>query len=194
MKKILYIASRNPGKVEEYKKMLSDVNCRLLVQPDSLEVIEDGETFRENAIKKACEISKETGNFAIADDSGLCIDALNGRPGIYSSRYANNDKDRIKRILNELEGIKNRKAFFVANICLSAPEGALLKVIEEKCYGNILLKPRGSNGFGYDPIFAEISSNLTFAEMRDDEKDRYSHRGKAIQKLIPELLKLFPIN
>ena len=194
MKKILYIASRNPGKVEEYKKMLSDVNCKLLVQPDSLEVIEDGETFRENAIKKACEISKETGNFAIADDSGLCIDALNGRPGIYSSRYANNDKDRIKRILNELEGINNRKAFFVANICLSSPEGALLKVIEEKCYGNILLKPRGFNGFGYDPIFEEISSKLTFAEMRDDEKDRFSHRGKAIQKLIPELLKLFPIN
>ena len=194
MKKILYIASRNPGKVEEYKKMLSDVNCRLLVQPDSLEVIEDGETFRENAIKKACEISKETGNFAIADDSGLCIDALNGRPGIYSSRYANNDKDRIKRILNELEGINNRKAFFVANICLSSPEGGLLKVIEEKCYGNILLKPRGFNGFGYDPIFEEISSKLTFAEMRDDEKDRCSHRGKAIQKLIPELLKLFPVN
>ena len=192
MKKLLYLASKNLGKISEYQKLLSDVNCQLALQPDSIDVVESGKTFRENAVKKACEVSKKLNNFAIADDSGLCIEALNGSPGIYSSRYANNDMDRIRRVLSELEGIDNRNAYFVANVCVATPEGEVILDIEEKCFGTILTGTRGTNGFGYDPIFEEFSSRLTFAEMPNDIKDNLSHRGKAIAKLIPELKKIFP--
>jgi len=192
MKKLLYLASKNLGKISEYQKLLSGINCQLALQPDSIDVVETGKTFRENAVKKACEVSKKLNNYAIADDSGLCIEALNGNPGIYSSRYADNDKDRIKRVLSELEGVLDRNAYFVANVCVATPDGEIILDIEEKCFGTILLNTRGSNGFGYDPIFEEISSKLTFAEMSNDIKDNLSHRGKAINKLIPELKKIFP--
>ncbi len=191
MKKLLYLASKNLGKISEYQKLLSNINCQLALQPDSINVVETGKTFRENAVKKASEVSKKLNNYAIADDSGLCIEALNGSPGIYSSRYADNDKDRIKRVLSELEGIHNRNAYFVANVCLATPDGEIILDIEEKCFGTILLSNRGTNGFGYDPIFEEKSSKLTFAEMSNDIKDNLSHRGKAITKLIPELKKIF---
>ncbi len=192
MQKLLYLASKNSGKISEYQKLLSDINCQLALQPDSIDVVETGKTFRENAVKKACEVSKKLNNYAIADDSGLCIEALNGSPGIYSSRYADNDKDRIKRVLSELEGVHERSAYFVANVCVANPEGEIILDIEEKCFGTILLSTRGTNGFGYDPIFEEISSGLTFAEMSNDIKDNLSHRGKAISKIIPELKNFFP--
>ena len=192
MKKLLYLASKNLGKISEYQKLLSDINCQLALQPDSINIIETGKTFRENAVKKACEVSKKLNHYAIADDSGLCIEALNGSPGIYSSRYADNDKDRIKRVLSELEGVRDRNAYFVANVCVANPYGEIILDIEEKCFGTILLSSRGTNGFGYDPIFEECSSRLTFAEMPNDIKDNLSHRGKAIAKLIPELKKIFP--
>ena len=191
MKKLLYLASKNLGKISEYQRLLSDINCQLALQPDSINIIETGKTFRENAVKKACEVSKKLNHYAIADDSGLCIEALNGSPGIYSSRYADNDKDRIKRVLSELEGVHDRNAYFVANVCVANPYGEIILDIEEKCFGTILLSARGTNGFGYDPIFEEISSRLTFAEMSNDIKDTLSHRGKAIAKLIPELKKIF---
>ena len=191
MTKILYLASRNQGKIKEYQKLLGLVNCKLVLQPDSIEVIEDGNSFKENAIKKACEVARKMKNFAIADDSGLCINALNGRPGINSSRYADTDNNRIKRVLNELREIEDRSAHFIANICLSSPEGKVILDIEAKCYGKILLKTRGNNGFGYDPIFEEVSSKLTFAEMNEEMKDKLSHRGKAIAEIIPDLVKIF---
>ena len=152
MKK-LYVASKNNGKIEEYKKLLSRVNCQILLQPESSEVEEDGLTFRENAIKKATQVSKITNNYSIADDSGICIEALDGKPGIYSSRYAENDQKRIERVLNELDGVFNRRAFFVANICVCSPNGEVIIESEAKCFGRIILKPRGDGGFGYDPIF-----------------------------------------
>jgi len=191
MKKTLYLASKNSGKIFEYKKLLSRVNCNLLLQPESIDIIENGKNFRENAIKKASKVSLITKNYAIADDSGLCINALNGDPGIYSSRYASNDKQRIERVLRELSGFDDRSAFFVAHICLASPKGEILFNVEEKCYGNILQVQRGSNGFGYDPIFEEKFSGLTFAEMNDDVKSKESHRGKALNKIIPKLVTLF---
>ena len=191
MKKILYVASKNLGKIDEYRKILSKVNCKLLLQPESIEVLEDGLDFRENAIKKACEVALKTKSYAIADDSGLCINALNGRPGIYSSRFAENDQKRIEKVLNELDGEQNREAFFIANVCVSDPEGKLILDSEGRCFGEILLKPRGCNGFGYDPIFQEKSTNLTFAEMSKNVKDIYSHRGKALEKIIPNLIEIF---
>ena len=189
--KSLYLASKNQGKIEEYKKLLSKVNCQLLLQPESIEVKEDGLTFRENAIKKANQVSKKTNNYAIADDSGICIDALDGKPGIYSSRYAENDQKRIERVLKELYGVKNRSAFFVANICVCSPNGEVIIESEAKCYGNIIFEPRGKGGFGYDPIFEESSTKLTFAEMNNFIKDSCSHRGLALKKIIPDLLKIF---
>ena len=151
----LFLASKNKGKIEEYKKLLSTVNCNLLLQPESLEIEEDGLTFRDNAIKKASEVARNINNFSIADDSGICIDALDGKPGIYSSRYAENDQKRIEKVLKELDGIQNRSAFFIANICVCSPNGEVIIESEGKCYGNIILKPRGKGGFGYDPIFEE---------------------------------------
>ena len=190
MKK-LYLASKNNGKIKEYKKLLSTVKCQLLLQPQSLEVEENGLTFRDNAIKKASEVSKRTNNFSIADDSGICIEALDGKPGIYSSRYAENDQKRIERVLKELHGVQNRSAFFIANICVCSPNGDVIIESEAKCFGNIILQPRGKGGFGYDPIFEEISTKLTFAEMDNDIKDTLSHRGKALKNIIPNLLEIF---
>ncbi len=163
--KNLFLASKNKGKIEEYKKLLAGVNCKLLLQPESLEVEEDGLTFRDNAIKKASEVSRKTNNFSIADDSGICIEALGGKPGIYSSRYAENDQKRIER--------------------------EVIIESEAKCHGNIILNPRGKSGFGYDPIFEESSTRLTFAEMNNDIKDSCSHRGKALKKIIPDLIEIF---
>jgi len=189
--KNLYLASKNKGKIEEYKKLLVGVNCKLLLQPESLEVEEDGLTFRDNAIKKASEVSRKTNNFSIADDSGICIEALGGKPGIYSSRYAENDQKRIERVLRELDGVQNRSAFFIANICVCSPNGEVIIESEAKCHGNIILNPRGKSGFGYDPIFEESSTRLTFAEMNNDIKDSCSHRGKALKKIIPDLIEIF---
>ena len=189
--KNLYLASKNKGKIEEYKKLLAGVNCKLLLQPESLEVEEDGLTFRDNAIKKASEVSRKTNNFSIADDSGICIEALDGKPGIYSSRYAENDQKRIERVLRELDGVQNRSAFFIANICVCSPNGEVIIESEAKCHGNIILNPRGKGGFGYDPIFEESSTRLTFAEMDNDIKDSCSHRGKALKKIIPDLIDIF---
>ena len=189
--KNLYLASKNKGKIEEYKKLLAGVNCKLLLQPESLEVEEDGLTFRDNAIKKASEVSRKTNNFSIADDSGICIEALGGKPGIYSSRYAENDQKRIERVLRELDGVQNRSAFFIANICVCSPNGEVIIESEAKCHGNIILNPRGKSGFGYDPIFEESSTRLTFAEMNNDIKDSFSHRGKALKKIIPDLIEIF---
>ena len=131
--KNLYLASKNKGKIEEYKKLLAGVKCKLLLQPESLEVEEDGLTFRDNAIKKAREVSRKTNNFSIADDSGICIEALGGKPGIYSSRYAENDQKRIERVLRELDGVQNRSAFFIANICVCSPNGEVIIESEAKC-------------------------------------------------------------
>ena len=189
--KNLFLASKNKGKIEEYKKLLAGVNCKLLLQPESLEVQEDGLTFRENAIKKASEVSRITNNFSIADDSGICIEALDWKPGIYSSRYAENDQKRIERVLKELDGVQNRSAFFIANICVCSPNGEVIIESEAKCHGNIILNPRGKGGFGYDPIFEERSTRLTFAEMNNTIKESCSHRGKALKKMIPDLLKIF---
>ena len=189
--KNLYLATKNKGKIEEYKKLLIGVNCKLLLQPESLEVEEDGKTFRDNAIKKAIEVSIKTNNFSIADDSGICIEALGGKPGIYSSRYAENDQKRIERVLKELDGVKNRTAFFIANICVCSPNAEVIIESEAKCHGKIISNCRGEGGFGYDPIFEESSTGLTFAEMNDDIKDSCSHRGKALKKIIPDLIEIF---
>ncbi len=186
----LIIASSNEGKIREFKKLLHDFPfVDLLTQPVGFEIEETGNTFMENARIKAIAVSKETGNLALADDSGLCVEALGGAPGIYSSRYANSDEERIKKLIAELKNFSNRKAKFECSLCIASGEKVLIEV-SGFCEGLITHSPRGKNGFGYDPIFEVATLGETFAEMNHEKKRVIGHRGNAFKLLRPELKKL----
>ena len=158
------------------------------------EVEEDGNSFRENAIKKATTIAKACNTWAMADDSGLEIDALNGRPGIYSSRYAGpnaTDEKNIEKVLSELRGVpkEKRTARFLCSIALASPH-QLLFVVEGRCEGFITEEPRGKGGFGYDPIFYVPDYNHTFAELNPLTKNSISHRAKALDQFKEQIIPL----
>ena len=144
----------------------------------------------ENARIKAIAVSKETGNLSLSDDSGLSVESLGGAPGIYSSRYASSDKERIEKLLAELKPFSNRKAKFECALCIASGEEVLIEV-SGFCEGLITFSPRGENGFGYDPIFEVSELGETFAEMNNNKKKQISHRGNAFKLLKPELKKLF---
>ncbi len=190
-KSSLIIASSNPGKIKEFKKLLSFLPINISPQPEDLNVIETGTTFAENARIKALSVAALTDKFSLADDSGLSVEALDGAPGIYSARYADSDEERIKRLLKEIEPFENRNAIFIAALCLVSQEGKVLLEVEGKCEGFIVDKARGNNGFGYDPIFEVKSIGLTFAEMNKEQKEKFSHRGKAFKALLPGIKKIF---
>lgn len=182
------IASHNEHKKEEFKRILQPLGVHVLAVKDmgiSLDDVEEtGKTFAENAYIKAFAAMKATGMVSIADDSGLCVEYLDGAPGIFSARYAGEDatdKDRIYKLLSKLKDVPNEKrnAKFVCSICCIFPDGKFIRV-EEECYGKITHKVKGVDGFGYDPIF-EYENGLTFAQMSAHEKDRVSHRGKALR-------------
>ena len=183
----LVIASTNKGKVQEFKRLLSNYPLEVIAQPGGLEVEETGKSFIDNARLKAIAAARYTGDIALADDSGLCVKALGGAPGVYSSRYANTDRERIARLLNELRNCSNRSAFFLAALCLASPSGKVLLEVEGRCDGFIASEPRGNDGFGYDPIFKAKATGLTFSEMGFDQKQKISHRALAFQALIPGL-------
>ena len=185
----LVIASGNEGKIIEFKKLLDDFPLDLLSQPDGFEVEETGKTFRDNARIKAIAVSKETGCLSLADDSGLSVEALGGAPGIYSSRYANSDKERIEKLLLELKPFQNRKAKFECALCIASGENVLIEVTGS-CDGFITFYPKGKNGFGYDPIFEVDNFGQTFAEMDHNIKKENGHRGNAFKLLKPELKNL----
>ncbi len=185
----LVIASGNEGKIKEFKKLLGDFPIDLLTQPAGFEVEETGKTFVENARIKAIAVSQETGNLSLADDSGLSVDALGGAPGIYSSRYASSDKERIEKLLAELKPFSNRKAKFECSLCIASGEKVLLEV-SGFCEGLIPFSPKGENGFGYDPIFEVAGLGETFAEMDHEKKKQIGHRGSAFKLLKPKLKKL----
>ena len=187
MTKKLIVATSNPGKVKEMENYLQGLNWQLELKPQELEIEETGTTFRENACLKASEVAKALGEWAIADDSGLEIDALNGSPGVYSARYGKTNDDCIKRVLQELENEKNRQAQFVCIIAISDPQGEIVLTAEGICKGEILTELKGEGGFGYDPIFYIPEKKQTFAQMSLAEKQQISHRGKAFQALIPQL-------
>ena len=168
--KQLIVATSNPGKLEEMQVYLSGLDWELALKPKELEIEENGSSFVENAIIKASEVAKALNQWAIADDSGLAVDALDGAPGIYSARFGNSDQDRIDRLLRELEGSKKRTAQFVCAIALCRPDGSLALQTEGICVGEILTAERGEGGFGYDPIFYVPSSHKTFAEMSPELK------------------------
>jgi len=186
----IVLATRNKKKADEIERILSSPHIKLLTLddfPDCPEVIEDRDTFEGNAVKKAIAIAHCTNHTAVADDSGLEVEALGGVPGIFSARYAGNnasDAENVEKLLNELRHVPDelRKARFVCCIALAYPEGrhvTFFGFVE----GKIGFFPKGNKGFGYDPIFYPKGFDLTFAEMTPDEKDSISHRNKAIEKL-----------
>ena len=185
----LVIASGNKGKIGEFKKLLDDFPIDLLTQPVGFEIEETGSTFMENARIKAIAVSQATGNLSLADDSGLSVESLGGAPGIYSSRYANSDEERIEKLLAELKPFQNRKAKFECALCIASGGKAMIEV-SGFCEGLITLSPRGKNGFGYDPIFEVSGLGETYAEMDHKKKKDIGHRGNAFKLLIPELRKL----
>ncbi len=185
----LVIASGNQGKIREFKKLLDDFSFDLLTQPAGFEIEETGKTFMENARIKAIAVSQETGNLSLADDSGLSVEALGGAPGIYSSRYASSDNERIEKLLSELKPFNNRKAKFECALCIASGEKVLIEVLGF-CEGLITFSPKGENGFGYDPIFEVAYLGKTFAEMDHEKKKHIGHRGNAFKLLKPELKKL----
>ena len=185
--KFLVVATGNPGKLKEMQAYLTDLDWELTLKPPELEVEETGDTFVANACLKAAQVAKATGKWAIADDSGLQVDALGGAPGIYSARYAKTDAERIERVLQELGDATNRQAQFVCAIAIARPDGAIVLQAEGICRGEILTAPRGIGGFGYDPIFYVPDRQMSFAEMPPQLKHEISHRGRAFQALIPQL-------
>ncbi len=185
----LVIASGNQGKIAEFKKLLDDFPFDLMTQPIGIEIEETGSTFMENARIKAIAVSQATGILSLADDSGLSVESLGGAPGIYSSRYANSDEERIEKLLAELKPFQNRKAKFECALCIASGGKALIEV-SGFCEGLITLSPKGKNGFGYDPIFEVSGLGETYAEMDHEKKKHIGHRGNAFKLLIPELKKL----
>lgn len=181
------VATGNPGKLKEMQGYLQGLGWELQLKPAAIEIEETGSTFLENARLKASGVAKATQQWAIADDSGLAVDALNGAPGIYSARYADTDQARIQRLLLELQGHTNRGAEFVCAVALADPTGQIVLETEGICRGEILLSPQGSGGFGYDPIFYVESLGKTFAEMTHAQKAACSHRGVAFRQLMPDL-------
>ena len=185
----LVIASGNKGKIGEFQKLLDDFPIDLLTQPVGFEIEETGNTFMENARIKAIAVSQATGNLSLADDSGLSVEALGGAPGIYSSRYASSDKQRIEKLLAELKPFSNRKAKFECALCIASGEKVLIEV-SGFCEGLITFFPKGQNGFGYDPIFEVSGLGETYAEMDHEKKKHIGHRGNAFKLLIPKLKQL----
>jgi XTP/dITP diphosphohydrolase len=192
---ILVIATKNSGKSAEIKDFLKDfpIDVKDLNDFGPIpEVVEDGKTFEDNAYKKASFTAKVLGLPALADDSGIEVEALGGSPGVYSARYAGpdaTDPENNAKLLAALSGNTNRKARFFCSLSLAAPSGAAL-TYEAFCEGEILESPRGENGFGYDPLFFYPPAGKSFAELTLEEKSLVSHRGRALADLRNEFAKV----
>ncbi len=198
MAAILVVGTRNPKKRQELVEILGDLNLDLrdlTSWPDAPEVIEDGATFEANARKKAAELSRFLGHWVLGEDSGLVVPALDGRPGVYSARYAGKQGDDAAnntRLLEELAPFADdrRGAYYVCTAALANPQGEILAVVEGRCQGRILREPRGSGGFGYDPLFLIPEYHQTFGELSPRVKHVLSHRGRALAQLRPILRRL----
>ena len=181
-------ATTNKNKVREFQEILKDLKDKInIITTDTIpnfpEIVEDGTTFAENAMKKAKEASAFADMVAMADDSGLVVEALDGAPGIHSARYAGegaSDADRIAKLLKAMDGVTDRRAKFVCAAAI-AYRGEEVKTFIGEIKGKITLAPSGSNGFGYDPVFIPEGFEKTFAELTDEEKNAVSHRGRAMR-------------
>ena len=185
-------ATSNAGKIKEIKKIFSSADFEITSMKDSgilVDVEENGKTFEENALIKAREIKKLCSCAVLSDDSGLCVDALGGAPGIYSARYAGEgatDEERVIKLLDELKHEKNRRAKFVSVVALILPDGREFTANGE-VLGTLDYSPKGDGGFGYDPIFIADELGKTFGEASDDEKNAISHRARALSALYKKL-------
>ena len=186
------LATHNPGKLKEMSAVLGQLGVEVVMPADLgiiVDVEETGETFAENAMLKAKAICAAANLPAIADDSGLCVDALNGGPGVYSARYGGeelDDRARYTLLLNSMRGVPTRSAHFCCAVACAFPNGDTLSA-EGRCDGAIAFAPIGQGGFGYDPVFLVPEKAKTFAQMTDEEKDDISHRGKALRAFAGEL-------
>ncbi len=191
MKPELLVASRNTGKVAEIKELLSDLPYKitsLLDYPHLPEIVEDGRTYTENALKKAVGIAKASGKMAVADDSGIEVKFLGNRPGIYSARFAGahaSEKDKNRKLFSLLKNVPmaRRQARYCCVIALADAKGRPIGVVQGTCSGYITKEERGSNGFGYDPLFLLKRYNRTFGELPASLKAKISHRARALRKL-----------
>lgn len=192
----LVLVTRNEGKVREFREIMKELPVKILSLrdfPDFPEIIEDGRTFEENALKKARALAIFTKDVAIADDSGLVVDALNGSPGVFSARYSGegaSDLENNLKLLNDLKGVhlKDRGAAFKCAIAIVAPDG-FEEVVTGECRGTIGFEMRGNEGFGYDPLFIPSGFDKTFAGLGMEIKNRVSHRFRAITAIKPVLTK-----
>ncbi len=184
------LASHNKKKLKEMADILGKFGIQIELLPENApEPEENGKTFAENARIKAVSAMKFTGLPAIADDSGLCVDALGGKPGIYSARYCEgSDADRNALLLKNMQGKNNRKCYFACAICCAFPDGSFIDSFG-KCEGEVLNNPKGDNGFGYDPIFYVREHKCTFGELSPQIKDEISHRAVAIRDVANKLKK-----
>jgi XTP/dITP diphosphohydrolase len=184
----IVIATTNPGKLKEFKELATGVGeIEFVLAPPGFSVDETGSTFEENAILKARAAAEQTGLISMSDDSGMEVDALGGRPGIYSARYCEGtDADRRKKLLKELDGVPvdKRGAAFVCAMAVCLPTGEVIFTTTIRWRGQVSLNERGENGFGFDPIFFLADLNSTAAEMSPQEKHRISHRGQAFQQVL----------
>ncbi len=191
----LVLATRNEGKIAEFKALLSDFDMEIMSLNDFgpiPNVEEDGQTFEDNAVKKARFMARILGFPALSDDSGLMVKALDGMPGVYSARYAGEhatDEENNRKLLKALEGATDRTARFMCVIAIAVPSGPAL-IYEGTCEGVILDKMKGYQGFGYDPLFYYEPLKKTFAECSTEEKNLVSHRGKAMAELKSEFHKV----
>lgn len=200
----IVLASSNPHKVKEINAIISSLpllgervgvrgqnlknaDIEFILPPEGFDPVEDGETFEENSLIKARAAWELGRTWTLADDSGLCIDALNGAPGIHSARYADTPQARIDRVLNEMQGVENRTARFKCCMTLLNPDGEVALSYIGVCEGSIIEGQRGVNGFGYDPIFLVDGTNRTMAELSEEEKNEISHRGRALKEVIKYL-------
>ena len=189
----LILASNNAHKLREFREILSPLGIEIIPQSEAgchFEVDDTGTTFEENAYLKAEAVTAATGLPAVADDSGLVVDALGGEPGIYSARYTGNhedtDEDRTALVLKRMEGVEQRSARFVSCISCTFPNGDRIDTRGE-CEGHIQNEASGKNGFGYDPIFRPVGYSRSTAEMTPDEKNAISHRGKSLREFYEKL-------
>ena len=188
----ILIATTNEGKIAEFRSLLSDERLEFIgldAFSDIPDIEETGNTFAENAKLKAVSYSSYFGLHTLADDSGLEVEALNGRPGVFSARYGGVNIDyaaKIRLLLDEINAAekRSRTASFVSHIVFASPDGDVLFEAEGVCEGSIALEPKGSNGFGYDPVFIPDGFDQTFGELSDDVKQKVSHRAHAIAKIM----------
>ena len=180
----IVLATGNPHKLQEINEITKDSGIEFILPDGDFNPIENGKTFEQNSLIKAQEASRISNMISLADDSGLCVEVLNGEPGIHSARYDTTPQRRIDKLLKNLADTDNRKAKFVCVMTLTDKDGNVLNQEIGECHGKIVTEQYGTNGFGYDPIFLVDGYDITMAQMSEDLKNTISHRANALSKMV----------